>query len=165
MPIDPKVLEPAHLAHLTQDVQLKDMMQAAEKAEVRVKERTEEKPEEARKRAMQERSYTFQFRFPKDPAKPAQYEGTFTSTVPNVRKMQQIGILRAQLNAGLPPSALDGLTNTINMAVATLMFTLDTEKPDFPPWARDLRNLDDVDVITAIYEEVVEHQQTFLGRA
>lgn len=154
MPTIDETLTPAHLTPIAD---LKK--QASERIEQQAL-----TPEDEQRLAMKQREYTFRFRYPADEKQPAQYEGTFTSKILSVRDRQQVGVMRAQLNGGIPLSSLDGLTNQINATLAHLAYQLDDTKKDFPEWAKDLRSLYDANVIFALYEEVERHERTFLGR-
>jgi hypothetical protein len=67
--------------------------------------------------------------------------------------------MRARLAGGLPQESLDPLTREINLMVSHLAFSL-VEKP---VWAEELRDLDDVRLLQAIYEEVLSHEASFHG--
>ena len=114
--------------------------------------------EDVKKSAMKERGYTFSFSF--TGAGGRVYAGTFTNRVPDVRTRMQIGVLRAQLGGGMPVESLDGLTRELNQIVAHLTFSLETR----PSWANELRNLEETEVLYKLYEEVMAHEATFLGR-
>lgn len=153
-PLEDK-LTPKHLLDLATDEQRKKVDEDAE---------TAKKREEAqRKEAMRQREYTFRFRWPKEEDKPVRYAGIFTSKMISIKERQRIGVLRAQYAMGIPPEALDPMTHQLNLMLATLAFALDMTRPDFPDWAKDLGALDDPNIVTAIYEEVLAHELTFLG--
>lgn len=105
---------------------------------------------------MQER-YTFSLDW-KDPHGRT-YQGQFTNKILPIRERQASGVLRAQLNGGLPREAVDDLTTEVNLMLAHLAFSL----VEVPAWAKDLRALTDTRVVYAIYEEVASHEATFLG--
>ena len=114
--------------------------------------------EDERKRARQERSYTFPFRYADGNGKV--WEGTFTNTVPSIRVRTSIGVYRAQLSGGMDYDSLDPLTRELCLMLAHLSFTLDKARPE---WAKDLLLVDSPALLRALYEEVTTHEATFLG--
>jgi hypothetical protein len=117
--------------------------------------------DDAKKLRMQERRYTFQFKF--ETKTKETFSGIFTSTIPDVKTRGLIGVLRAQLAGGMSYGSLDPFTNELNLMIATLTFVL-SETKDMPSWAKDLRTIVDADVVYALFEEVSAHETTFLGR-
>jgi hypothetical protein len=87
------------------------------------------------------------------------WTGKFTNKILNLADQQNVGYLRAKFAGGVPADALDGLTTEINMIIAHLTFSL-LEKPD---WAENLRELEELELIQAIYMEVASHEATFFG--
>lgn len=123
-----------------------------------------EPPIDPKREARKSLRYTFDFDFVGKNGK--RWEGRFTSVIPTIRTRQMIGALRAQMAGGLPPTALDDDTASINFVIAHLTFMLDEKESGFPAWAKDLRAIEDPDVLYALWNtEVQPHEATFLGRA
>lgn len=119
-------------------------------------------PPDPRLEAMRERVYTFQFSHTATRGKASkEFSGTFTNTVPSVRDLRAIGLIRARLNDGVPNSLLDALTDELTMIIAHLSVTLGKENR--PAWSEDLSKLDAMDVLYALWDEVTLHEATFLG--
>lgn len=114
-----------------------------------------EKPEKPDGRT--EKTWTFAFKWTDDRKKT--WEGTFTNKILSIGERQQVAILEAKLSGGLPYDAIDPATRNVNHAIAHLVFSL----RDVPPWAKDLRKLEDALLVVAIYQEVASHEATFFG--
>src|SRR4030042_1925301 len=104
-----------------------------------------------------QREYIFDFEW-KDPHGKV-WKGKFTNKVPDIRTRQLVGALRAQLGNNLPAEALDLATQEINLVIAHMTFSLIKR----PKWAEDLGALYDFQLLPAIYQEVANHEATFLG--
>ena len=104
------------------------------------------------------KEYTFDFEY-KSQGKV--WKGQFTNRILTMKDRQLSGVMRARMAAGLPSESLDALTAEINLMIAHLTFSLDeTDRPD---WAKDLRDIEDVRLLQALYEEVASHEATFFG--
>lgn len=101
--------------------------------------------------------YAFNFSW-KDP-RGKLWEGHFINKILTIKDRQNMGIMRSRLSGGVPSNSLDDLTAEINLIVSHLSFSL-VEKPD---WASDLRSLDSIELLQALYEEVYLHEATFRG--
>lgn len=88
------------------------------------------------------------------------WDGEFTNKILTIRERQQAGVMCSRLNGGLPAGSLDILTDSNNMILSHLTFSL-TKKPE---WANNLFDLLDVALLQAIYEEVASHEARFFGR-
>lgn len=113
-----------------------------------------EKPEDPKNN----REYTF--RISHTDGRGTTYEGKFRNRVLTLGDRRRVGVIRARLADGLPPEALDEITNEINFMASHLTVSLQ-ERPD---WAKDLLGLDDLGTLQAIFAEVADHEATFLGR-
>lgn len=100
--------------------------------------------------------YTFPFKWTDGRGK--LWEGEFTDKILSIGVRQLSGALRARLSS-VPFNQLDGFTAHINMMIAHMTFSL-VKRPD---WAKDLRELHNVDLIQALYDEVASHEATFFG--
>lgn len=87
------------------------------------------------------------------------WEGHFVNKILSIADRQNMGLTMARFGGGMPVESIDVLTNEINIIVSHMMYSL-VECPD---WAKDLRSLDDIALIQAIYEEVASHEATFFG--
>lgn len=104
------------------------------------------------------REYTFWFDWTSPSGK--NYQGEFTNRVLSLGDKSAAGVLRAKLAGGMPLASLDDITVEINLIISHLTFSL-VKRPE---WASgDLRELDELALLQAIYEEVVSHEATFLG--
>lgn len=149
----PDPLEPTHL--IPDDRSTEQIKEAAQKAVDAVPGAAED---EAKKALMRERVYTFRLDYKSHDGRV--WQGAFTNKIPDVKTRSAIGVMRAQLGGGMPVSSLDEMTQEINAMVAHLTFSLTSA----PEWAKDLRALDNTDVLYYLYAEVMAHEATFLGR-
>lgn len=106
--------------------------------------------------------YTFPFEY--TDARGKVWRGTFTNNVLTVGQYRQVKIIKANLNAALPVSALDASTWELNEMVSHLMVSLDQEAEGFPAWAKKLDDLYDARIIEALYQEVASHEARFHRR-
>lgn len=104
-----------------------------------------------------ERVYTFDFVWKDGRGK--KWEGTFQNQILSISDRQLVGIMRARMGSNAPVEALDALTRELNLMISHMSFSL-IERPD---WAKDLRALQDVRLLQALYTEVAEHEATFFG--
>jgi hypothetical protein len=136
---------------------------------LRIPENTGELKEEIQKKVEQPaeevenprgaREYTFQFSWKDGLGKI--WKGEFTNKILSIRDRQMVGVMRARLATGLPAEALDAFTQEVNLMIAHMSFSLIKT----PLWAKDLRDLDDVRLLQALYTEVLDHEATFHGYA
>lgn len=101
--------------------------------------------------------YTFKFSY--TDARGKEWAGDFSTKILTIHERQMVGALRAQWGGGLPVSAMDALTNELNLMLAHLTYSLS----DKPTWAANLRKLQDFQLLQKIYEEVASHEAYFLG--
>lgn len=92
------------------------------------------------------------------------YSGTFTTKKLTMGDLSMMGMRKAQMSAGFSHnpdngSGVDMATNLINEMIVHCEVAL-VQKPD---WF-DPRNLIDMDVLRAVYEEVASFEATFLDR-
>ena len=73
---------------------------------------------------------------------------------------QQVGVMRSRLQSGMPVDSLDALTVEINLMISHMMYSLEDERPK---WAADLRKINDIQLLQALYEEVASHESIFHG--
>lgn len=104
-----------------------------------------------------QREYTFDFDWVDGNGK--RWHGKFTNEVPDIQTRQYIGNLRSQLGNNIPFESLDPITREMNLVIAHLSFTLKKR----PKWADNLGALFNFELIQRIYQEVAEHEATFLG--
>jgi hypothetical protein len=114
-------------------------------------------PEE--KPAPQPKEYTFHVEW-KNP-QGRRYHGDFSAHIMSVKESITVGILRAQLCAGVPAIAIDQGTLDMTEMVATLQVVID----DGPDWAKDLIGIYDHALIWEIYKEVRDRENRFRGRS
>ena len=104
------------------------------------------------------REYPFDFKWESPTGK--SYTGKFVSKILTIGEQGMVGILRARLVANVPYEALDDFTKELVFLVATLTYAL----KERPTWAEDLRNLDELELLQALYAEVASHEATFRGQ-
>ena len=104
-----------------------------------------------------EPTYTFDFSYTNKRGK--KFEGELTNEILGIKEQRLAGILRAQLNGGIPVEALDDKTNDLNFVTAHLMHSL---KKPLPDWL-NFDTMKHADVIFAIWKEVDSHEKTFHG--
>ena len=159
---------PAHIRDALAEQEREDLSDIKERLEEAEKPAKDELDEVTKKRM--QRNYTFEFEWPPAPKKgerPANervWKGVFTNTVANIRLRRQIGVTRAELAQGVEFEVMDPFTREINLILAHLTWTLDCTANAEGHWSRDLQGLDDYEVLQALYQEVVAHEATFLGR-
>lgn len=103
------------------------------------------------------REYPFDFKWTSPNGKV--WEGKFKNKILTIANRQNMGLTMARFGGGMPTESIDALTNEINIIIAHMMFSL-VEKPE---WANDLRELNEIALIQAIYAEVDSHESTFFG--
>lgn len=118
---------------------------------------TVQEPKAKKQTEKEQEEYTFDFQWKNSAGK--LWKGQFTNKILTIRDRQLAGLLRARLSGGMPTEALDELTSDINLMVSHLSYSL-VKRPD---WAEDLTGLVDVRLLTEIYLEVLEHENTFRG--
>jgi hypothetical protein len=106
-----------------------------------------------------QKEYTFEFKWAD--GRDRVWEGTFTNHVLSVKERSMVGVMRARLSGGQPYDALDPLTQEINLMISHMTFSL-AEK-DRSGWAKDLREIENLQLLQALYGEVVKHESTFFG--
>lgn len=104
-----------------------------------------------------EKQYTFNVDY--TDARGKVWKGSFTNKILSIHERQQVGVMRSMLGAGQPVQSLDQMTLELNLIVAHLTYSLTSK----PPWADNLRTLEDPAILQAIYEEVDSHESHFLG--
>lgn len=87
------------------------------------------------------------------------WSGAFKCHVLTIRERAQVGLVRSQLSAGMPPAGLDAATLDLLEMQSHLAVALDSA----PTWAKDLGGLHDPSVLGAIYGEVAGHEARFHG--
>lgn len=126
------------------------------KAEIEQTDPKQEEPKFDPNDPKAQEEYTFQFKWKDGRGK--SWEGEFTDKILSIGSRQMVGALRARFS-NVSFDRLDALTAHINMMIAHLTFSL-TKRPE---WAKDLRELHNIDLIQAIYDEVASHEATFFG--
>ena len=90
-------------------------------------------------------------------ARGRRWTGRFKCHVLTYREKVAVGLTRARLAANAPPFTLDIVTGNLLEMQAHLAIALDAG----PSWAKDLGELYDPAVVTALYEEVANHEARF----
>jgi len=88
-----------------------------------------------------------------------QWKGAFRHHVLSSKELTQVGLTRARLSGGIPPTSLDPLTNDLLEMRAHLAVALD----EAPEWARDLGSIRGHGLLSAIYGEVASYEARFWG--
>lgn len=92
------------------------------------------------------------------------YVGKFTTKKLSISDISSLGVRKAQLNAGMhhdpmnPGMGVDAQTDDFN----TMIAHLDIALKESPEWW-DLDNITDADLLAAVFEEVVSHENSFLA--
>jgi hypothetical protein len=82
------------------------------------------------------------------------YSGSFTAKKVTIGGQGRLGVIRARLNEGLQ---VDETTDYLHRMIAQCYVSL-TRSPD---WFRDLENFHDIDLLTAIFGEVMAFERSF----
>ena len=85
------------------------------------------------------------------------WDGQFETHILSINERAQVGLAKSRLAGGIPISSLDGETGLILEMQAHLAVAL----TKWPPWADELGKLRNVNLLGAIYEEVVKHEDRF----
>jgi hypothetical protein len=107
---------------------------------------------------------TFQFRF-ESQLEGQVYEGTFTCRKLSVRDLAQMGVRKVQLNGGFhydsanPGCGVEGYVDDMNSMIAHLELAL----VQAPFWFK-LEEICDPQLLTEIYQKVVEFENSFFRR-
>lgn len=142
-------MDPKHLS--TED--LKDNVKTT--AEKVLAQKPEEQDSEDNPKTKLEYSFDFSWKDGRGKV----WAGKFVNKVPDLRTRLLVGSLRSQFANNLPMASLDPGTQEMSLVIAHLTFSLIKR----PKWAEDLGALRDYQLIQAIYEEVANHEATFLG--
>ena len=85
------------------------------------------------------------------------WQGAFTTHILSITERAQVGLTKARLAGGVSVNMLDPETSLILEMQAHLAIAL----RKWPTWADDLDTIRDVNVLGAIYQEVVDHEERF----
>jgi hypothetical protein len=85
------------------------------------------------------------------------WQGRFQNKILNVKEKMEAGILKAKLMGGAPIQSVDGFTDSLMEYVSHLTFSLITR----PEWAKNILDIEDVEVVTSIYQEVSAHEARY----
>lgn len=87
------------------------------------------------------------------------WRGSFKTHILSISERAQVGLTKSRLAGGLSVSVIDGETSLILEMQAHLAIAL----LKWPDWAEELGSIRDVNVLGAIYKEVVSHEERFWG--
>lgn len=93
------------------------------------------------------------------------YKGAFTIKKLGIRDLAALGVRKAQLNGGMyyneatPGRGVDEQTDDFNNMLAHLELSI----KDSPEWW-NLDQITDVELLGIVFKEVIEFEQSFLGR-
>lgn len=109
------------------------------------------------------RNPVFTFDFHHATARGKVYTGTFTNSVLTAGQEAGMGVVIARVTGGAPWESLPEDVQRLARAIAHLTLSLNDSDGNFtgPAWARDLRKVLDVDVILALFNEALLHENTF----
>jgi len=122
-----------------------------------LKEEVQQDTEPKKEDPKQKEKYGFDFKWKDGRGK--LWEGHFVNKILSIAEQQSVGITRAKLAGGMPTSTIDPLTAEINLIISHLTFSLE-DKPD---WAKDLRKLNNIELLQNLYQEVADHEAMFFG--
>ncbi len=109
-------------------------------------------------------SVNFPFDFDHKDPRGKRWAGKFTNRILSIKQIRQVKVLKATLAGNLPVSALDQDIWVFNEMLAHLTISLDRSASDFPKWADKLEDLYDEEIITKLYEVVMNHEARFHRR-
>jgi hypothetical protein len=89
------------------------------------------------------------------------WSGRFENEILSIAKRQATAILEATLNGDMRYDAMPIGMRIVNHAIAHMHYSL--SKKNRPEWSKDLRKLDDPNLILALWDEVSSHEDKFLG--
>ena len=118
-----------------------------------VQKQEEEKKKEADPR--DNKFYTFELDY--TDRRKRHWKGAFTTRILNIKDTLDVGIMKAKLLGGAASQSVDIVTDMYLEQIAHLTFSLE----DSPEWAKDLMGLDDIEVVDAIYKEVIGHSDHY----
>lgn len=104
------------------------------------------------------REYTFNFEFKDEWGKV--WKGSFTNVCLSPHQKINVGVLKASLLGKLPYDSLDVYTRALAERISHMTISLIKR----PPWAQELGDFLDENMIHALYEEVSSHEDTFHQR-
>lgn len=91
------------------------------------------------------------------------FEGTFTNNILPVGARIKAGAVTAELIGNKPFEAIPDAARNLAVALGWMAYSLNKEGR--PEWATNLNDIDDENLVLALFGEVWDHQATFLGRA
>jgi hypothetical protein len=105
------------------------------------------------------RNYSFNFEYTDDRGKI--WKGLFTNQCLSPNQKLQVGVLKGNLLGRMPYESVDAYTRELAERIAHMTISLIKR----PPWAKELGDILDENLIHRIYEqEVLAHEGTFHGR-
>lgn len=84
--------------------------------------------------------------------------GTFTNKILTNNERAEADLIAARMRGGLPFESFSPTARDRQEMIGHLVVSLDEERPD---WAKKIGEIEDLNVIAAIYEEVVKHEANF----
>jgi len=97
------------------------------------------------------------FHFDWTDARGKRWQGDFVNKILDFGDIQQVAVLRSRFSGGQPLTAFADSINILNQAVAHMTFSLKTR----PDWAKDLRKLNDMSLVMALWEKVNDHESFY----
>lgn len=142
--------------HISEQIP-KDLGELKEEVEQAIEPKPAEIKKDPTESLKSKREYPFQFDWTSPAGK--NYSGEFVNRILTIGNKQGVGLMRAQLAAGMAFAALDPTTIEINFIISHMTFSL-VKRPD---WAKDFTQLTELELLQEIYEEVASHEAIFLG--
>lgn len=85
------------------------------------------------------------------------WPGTFSNSILTIHEKQKAAVIESRFAQGQPLSSIDSDILALNGIIAHLTLSLRQK----PKWAEDLRKLNDIDVLLAIWKKVASHEARF----
>jgi hypothetical protein len=144
--------EMPHISQATEDAKKAIEKRITQRQEAEQEKKDEEDPK------LQE-TYTFTLDYVDGRGK--RWKGEFTNKILTMQDRQTVGALQAQWQLGMAHAAFDPEISGMNYVLAHMAVSLKPGKG--ANWAKDLRQVTDLDLVQAIYVEVADHEATFHG--
>lgn len=122
----------------------------------KLKEQEQAKENQAEQNGLNKRFYTFNIEYK---GCGQTLRGAFTNKILTNNEKARRDVIAARMREGLPVESFDAEARFRQQWLSHLIVSL-TERPD---WAKDLGEIDDLDLIGLIYEEVLKHEDNFRG--
>ena len=85
-------------------------------------------------------------------------KGSFSNHILTNNERAEVDVIAARMRGGLPWESFSPTARDRQQMIAHLIVSLSDERP---AWAKEIGEIEDLNVIGAIYQEVIKHENNF----